>query len=142
MKTIDNLVQECHARNSHGLLLRRAKEKALTLTRSGWGDTVSGNAPQRRWTVVDGREGGPGPAGSVSAACLGRGDGVRTGMGGILSSCTLVVAAHSVNLCVSVVNQIFYFQYINLSERVNSNFFFSFVFLTLNPIGFHLYTYY
>ena len=49
---------------------------------------------------MDGREGGPGPAGSVSAACLGRGDGVRTGMGGILSSCTLVVAAHNVNLCV------------------------------------------
>lgn len=29
---------------------------------------------------MDGREGGPGPAGSVSVACLGRGDGVRTGL--------------------------------------------------------------
>ena len=49
---------------------------------------------------MDGREGGPGPAGSVSVACLGRGDSVRTGMGGILYSCTLLVAAHSVNPCV------------------------------------------
>lgn len=35
MITIDNLVQECCARSSHGLL-QESKGGALTLTRPGW----------------------------------------------------------------------------------------------------------
>ena len=47
----------------------------------------------------------------------------------------------SVCASLTAVNQIFYFQYINLLGRINNNFVF-FVFLTLNSIGFHLYIYY
>ena len=79
---------------------RRAKEEALTLTRSGWGDSVAGSAPQKRWMTADDGEGGAGPAGPVSLACLGRGGGVRRRVRR-LPSCALRVAAHGASLHVS-----------------------------------------
>lgn len=78
---------------------RRAKEEALTLTRPGWGDSVSGNAPRGggrlRMMEGEGQAGEPG-----SEACLGRGGGVRRGTQSAGRS-ALLVAAQCEPVCFS-----------------------------------------
>ena len=65
MIAIDNLVQECCARNSHGLL-QESKGGSSDSHQARMGRQCVRKCSSRRWTAADDGGGGPGP-GSLAA---------------------------------------------------------------------------